>query len=165
MILVDVLKRTQKVIVFITDLKVSKTVDIEELVPMILTNEEEVTQLTQYNQEITAKLADIETLLAADTARKGDMTDKVIKGLAEIEIYQAQILEATDYAAAHTLAIAAIELADDLLAVLQSKDTQTGSSATSTTANASSTPAASSAATSTATTSVATTTASSTVDA
>lgn len=55
--LVDVLQRTQKLIVYMTELEVSETVDIETLVPVVLTEAEEVARESELRAELAAQLS------------------------------------------------------------------------------------------------------------
>jgi hypothetical protein len=119
-ILIDVLKRTQKLIVFMTDFEVSGTIDIEELVPIVLTSDEEVAEITAYKKEIAQKQAAIITSLGeADGETNLDFIDKIEAGLSQIETLISAINEASDFSEIKAQAIEAIELADDLLLVLE----------------------------------------------
>jgi len=119
-ILIDVLKRTQKLIVFMTDFEVSGTIDIEELVPVVLTSDEEVAEITAYKKEIAQKQAAIVTSLGeADAETNLDFIDKIEAGLSQIDTLISAINESSDFSEIKTHAIEAIELADDLLLVLE----------------------------------------------
>ena len=75
--LIGTLERTQKLIVFMSDIKVNRGVDLETVVPAILTNEEKEQQLAQVNIEINHKIEILETLhpkLNAATAAKVDFS-------------------------------------------------------------------------------------------
>jgi hypothetical protein len=163
-ILIDVLKRTQKLIVFMTDFEVSGTIDIEELVPVILTSEEEVEEIIAYKKEITQKQAEIENSLSSATTTADmnlDFIDKVESGLDQISALLISIKESSDFSEIKGYAIEAIELADDLQLVLEknnlpsvskpavpnSESTQSTSTATTTTATSTTTTATSTAST------------------
>jgi len=61
--LVEVLQRTQKLIVYMTELEVTDTIDIEEVVPVVLTNEEKQTEMGRLNDEIKQKINSINASL------------------------------------------------------------------------------------------------------
>jgi hypothetical protein len=118
-ILIDVLKRTQKLIVFMTDFEVSDTIDIEELVPVVLTSDEEVAEITVYKKEIVQKRADIDALLN-ETEKNSDFTDKIENGLGKIDALVIAINESTTFSEIKAYAIEAIALADDMQLLLES---------------------------------------------
>lgn len=119
-ILVDVLKRTQKLIVFMTDLEVSDTVDIEELVPVVLTDSEEIEKITAYKAELTSQHEAIVTALEAiDVEEDADIIEKVETGLNTITARLEQIEEAESFDEVKQYAEEAIELANDLLQMLE----------------------------------------------
>lgn len=119
-ILVDVLKRSQKLIVFMTDLEVSDTVDIEELVPVVLTDEEEVVQIQSYKDELLEKQSQIKVLITeADEDISADVVEKVESSLQQLDGLVAEIDLATEYTVIQTLADTALQLADDLLMMLE----------------------------------------------
>jgi hypothetical protein len=119
-ILIDVLKRSQKLIVFMTDFAESGTIDIEKLVPVILTSDEEVAEITAYKKEIARKQAEIEaSLSAADSETSSDFIEKIEAGLIQIEVLITKTSESNVFAEIKTYSIAAIELADDLQLVLE----------------------------------------------
>jgi hypothetical protein len=60
-ILIDALERTQKVIVYMSDLDANRTVAIETVVPKILTDEEKKNQLAMFNVEINHRVELLET--------------------------------------------------------------------------------------------------------
>lgn len=119
-ILVDVLKRTQKLIVYMTDLEVSGTIDIEKLVPVVLTSDEEVAEIVAYKKEITQKKAFIETSLSeANGDTNVDFIEKINLGLNQIDTLITAINESSEFNEIKNHAVEAIELADDLQRVLE----------------------------------------------
>jgi hypothetical protein len=127
-ILVDVLKRTQKLIVFMTDLDVADTVDLEELIPVVLTEDEEKAKTASYEAEITKKQTQIKQVLAnASTTPNANITIKAEAGLLRIAEAIAQMEQATDFLALQVYAKEAIELSNDVLKMLtqSSKPTTT----------------------------------------
>ena len=118
-ILIDVLKRSQKLIVFMTDLEVSHTVDIEELVPVVLTNEEQVAKKEAYNTELTQKLNQIQTTLDQATSTPSDVRTKVEGGLEQVAGLRTQMQTASTFAQYKVLATEAIEIVTDSLQTLE----------------------------------------------
>lgn len=60
--LVSVIQRTQRLIVYMTELEVIKTIDIETLIPVVLTPEEKESQRKDLTTELTNKLKMIDDL-------------------------------------------------------------------------------------------------------
>ena len=119
-ILIDVLKRTQKLIVFMTDFESTDTIDIQELVPVVLTSDEEVEEIITYKNEITQKQTLILAALSvAQTEEKSDITQKVEVGLSQIDTLVSTINTSTDFSDIKQLAIEAIEIAEDLQLLLE----------------------------------------------
>ena len=58
--LIGVLQRTQKLIVYMTDLEVTHTVDIESLVPVVLTESEENVVIVNLTNELNSKITEIQ---------------------------------------------------------------------------------------------------------
>ena len=119
-ILIDVLQRTQKLIVFMTDLEVSDTVDIQEFIPVVLTNEEEVVEINAYKKDIVQKQAEIKTALSElNNQTNTGFTEKMLVGLNQIDELSTAINQSADFAQIKRQAIEAIELADDLQLALE----------------------------------------------
>ncbi len=119
-ILVDVLKRAQKLIVFMTDLDVSESVDIEELVPVVLTNEEQVTKTAEFKKVLSEKKVQIQALVSDMTTNdKRDLVEKIEAGLVQIDELVAGFDTSENFKAVQTLATEAIEIANDSLLVLE----------------------------------------------
>jgi len=119
-ILIDVLKRTQKMIVFMTDLEVSDTVDIEELVPVMLTSEEKTEAITNYKAQISEKQSQIQVALdTKEVASNVSLSDKVRSGLNQVTTLSNKIDETANYTEIRAYAVEAIEIADDLLLTLE----------------------------------------------
>jgi hypothetical protein len=121
--LLEALQRTQKLVVFMTDIEVSQTVDIEELVPVVLTPEEKKTVLTELETKIGEKVEQIELVLP--NVKDGDVVEKAITILAEIESIMADFSSTTEaFQASKTAAEEASALADNLFVVLEIKETK-----------------------------------------
>lgn len=83
--LVTVIQRTQRLIVYMTELEVIKTIDIETLIPVVLTPEEKDSQRTALTTELTQKLKKIDASMT-------QVTDLEIE--AKIDFAREQIKEA-----------------------------------------------------------------------
>jgi len=80
--LVAVMQRTQRVIIFINELIIAKTVDIETLVPMVPTTQEKKVNIASTTEALTVELAQIELMLA--TVTDEEVTEKAQLGKATI---------------------------------------------------------------------------------
>jgi hypothetical protein len=118
-ILVDVLKRTQKIIIFMTDLEVSDTVDIEELVPVVLTDQEESEKTSDYKVEIEKKKKQLKVSLDKHGQLETGVSQKIELGLGQITELAAQSEVAATFADRRSLSVTAIEILDDLLLFLE----------------------------------------------
>lgn len=128
-ILIDVLKRTQKMIVFMTDPEVSDTIDIEKLIPVVLTNDEKVAKITAYKEELTVKQTQIEAAVAkAGVIQNPSTAQKVTDQSIKITALRAQSEEASRFEDVQRYAQEAIDLADDLLNVLERNSVENASS-------------------------------------
>jgi hypothetical protein len=87
--LVDVLQRTQRLIFFLTEVDVSKTVDIEKLVPVVLTDEEENIVRQEAVDTIDRSISMIEDGLK--DVKDTQVTEKVIFGLNELANFRKEI--------------------------------------------------------------------------
>ena len=106
--LVDVLERSQKLIVYMTEIEVVETVDIDRLVPIVLTPEEETAITANLTSEITTQRARIAELLP-------EVTDE---GVADKATYALDLMDENIAAIASTTSFAAFEpLAKDTLAI------------------------------------------------
>ncbi len=116
--LVVIVQRTQRLIVYMTELEVIKTVDIEFLIPLVLTDSEKEVNREAMVTDLEQRLAKIDVLLAG-------LTD--LEALAKISFAQAEIitlLETTlpatqDYQTFKTVAEGAKALADDVLRLIE----------------------------------------------
>ena len=115
--LVEVLQRTQKLIVFMTELEVTETVDIETLVPVVLTAEEEMAAQVEMNETLAEKRAQIEA--AALTLEDEAVLEKVQVALASLDALAGQLEAATEFAVFETVFTEAETLADDVLLLLE----------------------------------------------
>lgn len=138
--LIEVLQRTQKLIVFMTEIEVSETVDIEELVPVVLTPEEQVTKLAEYQTEITAKQATVRALLAeTEDASMVDTVEKLAGAMNEVDGLLAEMAAAPEYQVRAKLAAEALALVNDALLTLEANSVTTTSTGVEVPTNSSST--------------------------
>jgi hypothetical protein len=115
--LVDVLTRTQKLIVFMTDLEVREQVGIEAVVPVVLTDEEVALDRSNRTAELTELVAQITAVIDLDEA--GDLTEKLIDTSEKLAIAQEELLQTANYSAFVTLSNNAIALAKDSLILVE----------------------------------------------
>jgi hypothetical protein len=115
--LVDVLTRTQKLIVFMTDLEVREQVGIEAVVPVVLTDEEVALDRSNRTAELIALIAQITAVIDLDEA--GDLTEKLIDTSEKLAIAQEELLQTANYSAFVTLSDNAITLAKDSLILVE----------------------------------------------
>ena len=81
-VLLDALTRTQKLIVYMSDVNVNRAVALDTVVPLILTPEERDTQLAMLDTEINRKVEILETVhpqLNSSVAEKVDFSIKAAK--------------------------------------------------------------------------------------
>lgn len=115
--LVAVLQRTQRLIVFMSELQVSKNVDIETVVPVELTEEEKDVAMTKVVKDIQAKLTLIEAALLR--VENINVFEKVELSVATIAGFLEVSKTTKDYAVFVELAEDAKALADDTLGILE----------------------------------------------
>lgn len=76
--LVEMLQRTQRLIVFMTEIEVAETVDIETLVPVVLTDEEKEVQIASSTQAVHEMIEVISERVT--TIEDQALLDKVLSG-------------------------------------------------------------------------------------
>lgn len=116
-ILIDALQRTQKLVVFMTDIEVSQSIDIEEIVPVVLTDEEEQAVLSAYRAELDSKVARINEFVLAVTDE--EMLEKTSVVLSEIETSLSQLGTSTEFRQAQTTLMSVIDLANNMSTLLE----------------------------------------------
>lgn len=115
--LVDALQRTQKLIVFITELQDGQEFEVEDFVPVVLTEEEQKEKIEQYQKDTRVKISVIETQVASSTDANNN--EKANDALAKIQGIQSSIASSTDYAQKKSLYGEANALADDTIKFLE----------------------------------------------
>jgi len=93
--LVDVLVRTQKLIVFMTDLAVREQVAIESVVPVVLTIDEMTVERSQRQTELTNAISQLTTAVATVTDQ--DILAKANAALQQLEADLLQLQTMTAY--------------------------------------------------------------------
>ncbi len=113
----DVLQRTQKLIVYMTELEVNSVVDIEVIVPVVLTNEEKQSEVNRLTNEIDNKKEQINTSLTKVT--ESSVQEKVQYSQTLLDDLSKQMASSTDnFIAFEAYAKEANLLADDVLNLL-----------------------------------------------
>lgn len=119
--LVEVLQRTQRLIVYITELEVTETVDIETLLPVVLTSEEKRSEMERSKQLLVEKLDRIAVM--QDEVTESAILEKVSVASTSIAVLQDKMASTTvDTFAAFVLAAKeAHALADDVISLLEAE--------------------------------------------
>lgn len=115
--LVGILQRTQKLIVFMTELDIANSVDIETLVPVVMTEAEELAATERMTNELNAKLEKIKSVLVS--MEEGDVKAKVKFAINSITESLVKMGEATEFASLDAIAKDALVLAKDTVILLE----------------------------------------------
>ncbi|MCA9359045.1 hypothetical protein KC926_02460 [Candidatus Kaiserbacteria bacterium] len=115
--LIGVLQRTQRLIVFMTELEVSAVVDIETLVPVVLTNEEELVIKNDHTEKVALKLEKIKS--SAVLVEDDQVSEKVDFAIEKISNLSEQMASSSTFANFKSLSGEAIALANDTLIILE----------------------------------------------
>ncbi len=143
--LVAVLQRTQRLIVFMTELEVTKTVDLESIVPVVLTAEEKAASIEAATKDLEEKMMQIDEMVAR-------LEDEAI--LEKVDLARATITElsvkmetlTSDHKTFMVVASEALTLAQDVIILLEQQlqpvgielpETEVGDKATGTSATSS----------------------------
>ncbi len=100
--LVDVLQRTQKLLVFMTDIRVNRAVALEEILPLVLTLEEKSEMITSYAQKTTSQV-DVLRRVIENADADPAVVDKANNTLVVIADLQAQVAATEDFVAKQVL--------------------------------------------------------------
>lgn len=117
-LLVDALQRTQKLIVFMTELKVSTEIDLEKIVPLVLTEEEKVIERNNLFTTIEAKITELEVVLE-DVDLEDEIAEKVQLSLEQLVTAEAELSAELPFGEFKQSAKEIIALADDTLALIR----------------------------------------------
>lgn len=101
MMLVDALQRTQKLIVFMTEIRANKEFEVEDFVPVVLTNEEKQTKIFEYREESQANVVSVEEKMLG--VLNPDVVLKATATIASLHTLEAKIATSTDYVEVKTL--------------------------------------------------------------
>lgn len=112
-LLIDALEQSQKLIVYMTELEVMETVDIETVVPVILTNEEKATKRAELSAALVEKRTKITAAIEAETDT--GVIEKAALALKTIDAGISELASTTAYLTFVERATPLIELADDTI--------------------------------------------------
>jgi len=115
--LVDVLTRTQKLIVFMSDLEVRKDVAIETVVPVVLTDDEMSAERTNRTQELQAAIIKLNAVLEGGDA--DELNEKLVDTYEKLVVARQKLSETDDYKAFVTQSDSALALAKDALSLVE----------------------------------------------
>lgn len=119
--LIDALQRVQRLIVFMTDIEVSTTVDIESIVPVVLTDDEKTIMIRGWETDLTEKISLINEALR--TEEEPGVITKANSGLARIEETKQSITENQDFIFVKNAYGDAIAFAEDILLMFETVPT------------------------------------------
>jgi hypothetical protein len=117
MSLVDVLTRTQKLIVFMTDLEVREQVTIESVVPVVLTVGEMQVDRSKREAQLDQSIEYIAAAIAVDTNSK--LTAKLVVVNQQLVAAQASLQQLPDYTTYIAQSIDVLALATDALQLIE----------------------------------------------
>ncbi len=115
--LVDILERTQKLVVFMTDIDVSQNVEIEEIVPVVLTRDEENIIILSLEKNVSTTTEKINLMLK--NVDEGDIIEKVNFALVSIAENKSRIASSTVFSENRRLLEESTALAADSLFLLE----------------------------------------------
>lgn len=115
--LADVIARTQKLIVFMTELQLREEVTIDEVVPVVPTLDEMVIDRSKRATELTAAISKITA--AITTLENPALAEKLIDSLERLESAQVQLATITDYKEFVTQSNEALAVAKDGLLLIE----------------------------------------------
>ena len=130
-LLIATLERTQKLIVYMSDVDVNRAVALDTVVPVILTPEERTSQLALLDTEINRKVEILETVhsqLNTEVAEKVDYSIRVAKENQDEVHATSMNLDAAEYAKD------TVALLDDAIKVVEASGVSTAATASTSTA-------------------------------
>jgi hypothetical protein len=95
LLLVDALQRTQRLIVFMNEIRTSQEFEVEDFVPVVLTPEEQTVRIAEMRVATEAQVRRIDASLS--TVINPDIREKVTFTLETLLELQTQIMNGTDY--------------------------------------------------------------------
>lgn len=101
LLLVDALQRTQRLIVFMTEIKTGEELSLEEIVPVVLTQAEQEAKMNEFKESATSQIAELSSLVASidDEA----VEEKIEFGLVTLRDLEEQLMFETDYISAQSV--------------------------------------------------------------
>lgn len=114
--LVDALQRTQRVIVFMTEIQASEAFDVDDFVPVILTPEEQTVERAAFAVAATEQIVRVESRLSSST--DPDIAEKVMFGIETLRDLEERMVLAGEFTEAKALHDELQTLAQDLLNIL-----------------------------------------------
>lgn len=116
--LVGVLQRTQKLIVYMNELEVTHSVDIESLVPVVLTESEEKTAITSLTDELNSKIVLIQE--RSPQVNDASVSEKVDHALVLLTKQASLVASSTDnFKTFKEMAEEALAIANDTLIIIE----------------------------------------------
>lgn len=117
--LIEILQRTQKLIVFINEIEITNTIDIETLIPLVLTADEMERVRTDSVASLREKITTIEEQLGVLESNE-DINEKLLAGQIEIvELLSFMSSSSVSFPEFKLYSEQAHALADDILLVLE----------------------------------------------
>jgi len=114
--LVAVLQRTQRLIVYMTDVADTNAVDLESIVPVVLTDVEEESAINEYRATIAEQIAQLEIALTGEPNE--EIADKAQAVLETLRVYHDDANESSDYDEVRAVAEAADAITKDIFMLL-----------------------------------------------
>jgi len=118
LLLVGVIQRTQKLIIYMTELEVTNTVDIESLIPVVLTKTEEYTEVSN----LTVKLDQKISLIQEQSVQVKDIevSKKLAQSLSDLLEQSALAASSTnDFNVFKNIVKGALVIADETLLIIE----------------------------------------------
>jgi hypothetical protein len=116
--LLDLLQRSKKLIVFITEISATDKTVLEKLVPKVLTPEEEQLQKIDWITELDKNLAIMNQSKASTSA---DLTEKINYTTNLVEENKTKAIATSDFAEIKPLLVESIQLTKDILLAIESE--------------------------------------------
>lgn len=122
-LLVNSLQRAQKLVVFMTDIEVSETVDIESIVPVVLTDEEKQAILTDLETQLDEmRLLVNEAVQDLDDEELIEKTETVIE---EVDTLLSEIEAEADFKTTKENLVSALALIENIFTLLNIEENET----------------------------------------
>jgi len=123
-LLVESLQRTQKLVVFITELEVNRTFTLEEFVPVVLTKEEKQAEMNRLQKSVADQSATATVRLGL--VENQAVREKIIFSLAEVAALQNTISQTSDFEEAKNLSNNALAMLSSIITLIEQNQVQSG---------------------------------------